>query len=946
MTLQERFAVGQRWLSEAEPELGLGIVIETAERRVTVAFHAVDTVRQYAARTAPLRRVRFRPGDRVTARDGRRLTVDRLSESGGCLVYHDGEDRLAEADLSDRTGFNAPLDRLLTGRTDTVKRFDLRCRALFARSRWRRSPVHGFCGGRVELVPHQFHIAREVAGRRAPRVLLCDETGLGKTIEAGLILHRLLVTGRIARVLILVPESLVHQWFVELYRRFNLAFRICDQALQHSLTRTDPQANPFAEDPLVLASVDYAAATFQLAAQTAAADWDLVIVDEAHHLRVPGPAYDLVADLAHRSPGLLLLTATPEQLGQASHFARLRLLDPDRHRNFETFVQEAAGYQRVAALAGRILDGRPLNASQRKQLRTTLAPDPALADADGFDAALADNAARRRIIDDLIDRHGIGRVVFRNTRRTVQGFPQRRVHLIPLPGADARTLTGLAEAFAAETAGRMPRPADFSTDPRLDWLARFLRDHENEKLLLICRSVQKAEAVSEALARRINVESALFHEGLSLIHRDRNAAWFADPDGARILICSEIGSEGRNFQFAGHLVLFDLPLDPEQLEQRIGRLDRIGRTAPVDIHVPYLRGSAQEVLAVWFHHGLNAFERVLSGGRQVLDRFGKRVIRLATAEPDRREDLTQLIDDSGAFVQDLRHRLNRGRDRLLEIGSHRPRRAARTVARIADADTDGQLGELMTELFAHAGIEAEAVSPTLIRLRPGLGFDDDFPGFLGEEMVATFDRRTALTLEHALFLTRDHPMVTEAMERLIGTEQGNCALAWWPARDEPTLYLEAVYVLECVAPPALHLDRFLPATPFRVVVDHQGNEVSDPVRAEIAGESLGDAPRAFVDAASNLLRQRVPPLLNRCQTLVEARARETVDRSRQAMNETMNREIHRLKALARINAAVRMKEIVLAEGEQRDLDREIARARLRLDALRLIWQGPLPRGAS
>src|SRR5207253_3100152 len=133
-----------------------------------------------------------------------------------------------------------------------------------------------------------------------------------------------------------------------------------------------------------------------------------------------------------------------------------------------------------------------------------------------------------------------------------------------------------------------------------------------------------------ALRRRIkDVKVAVFHEGLSLIQRDRNAAWFADPHGAHILICSEIGSEGRNFQFAHHLVLFDLPLDPELLEQRIGRLDRIGQTSEIHVHVPYIAGGPTEVLARWYHEGLNAFVNNLEGGSELLERFGARIYELA-----------------------------------------------------------------------------------------------------------------------------------------------------------------------------------------------------------------------------------------------------------------------------------------------------------------------------
>src|SRR5205085_10271824 len=127
-----------------------------------------------------------------------------------------------------------------------------------------------------------------------------------------------------------------------------------------------------------------------------------------------------------------------------------------------------------------------------------------------------------------------------------------------------------------------------------------------EKVLLICRTAETVAAIEAALRKRVRIELGVFHEGLTLVQRDRNAAWFAEPEGARILLCSEIGSEGRNFQFAHHLVLFDLPVDPELLEQRIGRLDRIGQTTEIQVHVPFVAGSGLEVLVRWYHDALNA----------------------------------------------------------------------------------------------------------------------------------------------------------------------------------------------------------------------------------------------------------------------------------------------------------------------------------------------------
>ena len=114
---------------------------------------------------------------------------------------------------------------------------------------------------------------------------------------------------------------------------------------------------------------------------------------------------------------------------------------------------------------------------------------------------------------------------------------------------------------------------------------------------MICAHAQTAIDLENALRVKEGIRAAVFHEGLSIFERDRAAAYFAqEEDSAQVLLCSEIGSEGRNFQFAHHLVLFDLPNNPDLLEQRIGRLDRIGQTQTIRLHVPYFEDTAQQLL--------------------------------------------------------------------------------------------------------------------------------------------------------------------------------------------------------------------------------------------------------------------------------------------------------------------------------------------------------------
>src|SRR5215470_13416695 len=282
--MTDDFHPGQRWISDSEPELGLGSIVEVTGRRVTAAFNGSGEQRQYARANAPLRRVRFRPGDTIRDRHEKRLVIESVAERDGLIFYRHGTREICESELSDATSFSKPEERLALGQFDSPAWFDLRVTALELQHRIRKSKVRGFIGGRIDLIPHQLYIASEVASRLAPRVLLADEVGLGKTIEACLILHRLILTGRARRVLILVPESLVHQWFVELLRRFNLWFHIFDEERCQAIEEVNAGDNPFLEAQLVLCSINLFKANPERVEQALAAGWDILVVDEAHHL--------------------------------------------------------------------------------------------------------------------------------------------------------------------------------------------------------------------------------------------------------------------------------------------------------------------------------------------------------------------------------------------------------------------------------------------------------------------------------------------------------------------------------------------------------------------------------------------------------------------------------------------------------------------------------------
>ena len=660
---------GQRWVSDSEPELGLGLILKRQGERVELFFPAAGEMRQYALRSAPLRRVRFGEGDRIETHGGDKLFVDEVIEVEGLIIYRAQGRDVPEADLADTISFNKVEDRIFTGQVDEQRSFDLRVETLEQQSRIRKSPVRGFVGGRVDLLEHQMYIAGEVAGRLAPRVLLADEVGLGKTIEAGLILHRLHLTGRAARILILVPEPLRHQWFVEMLRRFNLLFSLFDEDRCRAIEGNDAVGNPFLDSQLVLGAIEFASGEAKRSEQILEAGWDLVVVDEAHHLEwEPGKAsarYSLVEKLAEKTPGLLLLTATPQQLGPEGHFARLRLLDADRYTGLEKYREEAEDYVEVAAAVNRLLEGGQLDAKDAKVFGKRSARVKKHCEA----LAGGNESARELLVGELLDEFGTGRVMFRNTRAALTGFPERVASLVPL------------EVKADED----------DVAPRVKWLAGCLKTLGEEKVLLICRTRALAEKIAERVQAEIKVKLALFHEDLTLLQRDRNAAFFAEEEGARLLICSEIGSEGRNFQFAHHLVLFDLPEDPELLEQRIGRLDRIGQTEKIQIHVPYVAGTDGEVLARWFHEGLDAFEKSLHGAADIVRSLDKQVA--AVRANFTTETLEHLIEHSVQRRGAVMRKMERGHDRLLELNSSKPERAQELIREIRAMDEDYEFEE-------------------------------------------------------------------------------------------------------------------------------------------------------------------------------------------------------------------------------------------------------------
>ncbi len=910
---------GQRWISNSESELGLGMVLDVEHNRVTVLYMATGQQRIYAMNNAPLTRVEFNPGDKITSEDGWSMTVERVEEIDGLLLYHGLDEAgqrqiIEEMELDHHIQFNKPEDRLFTGQFDPGKWFELRYQTLKRQQQWQQSPVKGLLGSRTLLIPHQLYIAHHAANRPQPRIMLADEVGLGKTIEAGMIIQYRLLNQLSKRVLIMVPDSLVHQWLVEMYRRFNLQFSLFDEERCLSID----EGNPFQSEQLVMCTQSLFQDEPARQQQLLDAGWDLVVVDEAHHLAwdeaSPSEEYLLLEHLAVKTPGIILLTATPEQLGKQSHFARLRLLDADRFYSFDAFVKEEASFQPVAELAALLIDGEPLDNEHKQILLQALQREDASERVAQLDQSDHEHAARDELIQLLLDHHGTGRILFRNSRQTVKGFPQRVSHAYPLNA----------------------NKEDVS--PYWTWLVEFLNSKAEDKILLICNQPETVIQLENWLKNRQGIAAAMFHEGMSIVERDRAAAYFADEESsARLLICSEIGSEGRNFQFLHHLVLFDLPENPDLLQQRIGRLDRIGQQHTVEIHVPYLPESRQHVLFRWYEEGMNAFVHNVSSAGQLAEKLSDFV--QAVLNNFDAHQLQSLIEETQQLKHELEGAFLKGRDKLLELNSCRPEQASLFVDEIKNHEQYSALWDYMEDIYDCYGVDVEYHSEHCHILRPSENLRiAHFPMLRDEGLTVTTRREIALAREDMQFLTDDHPMVTASMDLVLSSETGNAAVsvAKHPQMKAGQFLLELVYVVECSAPGYLQLGRFLPPTPIRVLMDQQHNNLAQDMPHESLQESGANFDKSRISGFLHSQKEYLMTLMSSAGEQAEQEMKGRVASAEKTMHAELTQELYRLQQLQKINPLIKDEEIEIQQCLIKRSSDAIKEARLKLDAIRFI----------
>ncbi|MFT6914559.1 MAG: ATP-dependent helicase HepA [Motiliproteus sp.] len=965
------FVLGQRWISHGESELGLGMVTEKVGRQVQLFFPAAEEYRTYATEDAPLSRYSLETGMLFKDIFELEYRVEAVEEDAGLFRYAVASDPgaaidsetegdtqvwIEERDLDPFVELNRPQDRFFAGQIDGHKAFELRRSARHHQHRLAQSDACGLLGPRVQLLPHQFYIASQVSRRHAPRVLLADEVGLGKTIEAGLIIHQQVISGRAERVLVVVPDTLIHQWLVEMRRRFNLHFSIMNReqygALLESALPDIFANNPFDTSQLVICPQSLLLEEPGYHDLAAACHWDLLIVDEAHHLHwteeEASPEYRCIEVLAAKARGLLLLTATPEQLGIEGHFARLRLIDPDRYYDLEQFMAEEEDYLPVRLLVEQLLETEDLGQLLADAtFRTAFA---SYADTNDYNELIAkaqqfssndrssEDALRNELVDQLLDHHGTGRVLFRNTREQVKGFPGRV--LIPHLLEPSATLT---EALAEGSLRDQLHPENLlgehwlSLDPRVEWLQRWLLAESQDKVLLICADMSTAKQLEEHLRLRVGLRTAVFHEQLTLVNRDRAAAYFADSEyGAQVLVCSEIGSEGRNFQFAHQLVMFDLPLNPDLLEQRIGRLDRIGQTDRVEIHLPVCKGSPGHQLMRWLHEGLDAFLSPCPYGHQLLEQQRGELEALLLGQDE--AAFAAFIIDTQREAEAMKLHQNQGRDRLLELNSCREEPARQILDALTAAEKEAELRKFLDVCFDHFGVDQQPDTEHSVILYPGDQMRCSFPGLPEDGLTGSFNRQQALEREDMAFLNWEHPLVQGAFDLITEDDVGNTAICTLklPGIKPGTLLLECLFQLHCPAPRALQIPRYLPSGGYRLLLTAEAADCSALISAEQLTTLAQHLPYQQAKNLIKPLRDPVTKLLAVAEQKAEQQLPMLIEQAQTQMNALQQPQLERLQRLAQFNHSIRTAEIEQQQSLMAELQQSIGRSLLKLDAIQVL----------
>jgi ATP-dependent helicase HepA len=904
----------------------------------------------------------------------------------------------SEADLRAPAPREGPAEQLASGRWGAPEDFELRAETVKLDLERRADALGALFASRVYVKPHQVSVAHQVLSAPQPRFVLADEVGLGKTIEAGLVLSALLHAGLVKRCLVVAPSHLTVQWLAELFHKFNLLFtlmdpdRAKDDREAAEAEAPEDEGSPWGRHSLVITSLEWLSRSKEETKSAADAGWDLVVIDEAHHLR-GARAYEVAQALARKTWGLLLLTATPLQLDPAEYHALLRLVDPAPAATEQELRARLARQGDLSALVRALLAG---DASAAGRIAALFPDDPALRELRG-DALLGH----------LAESYGLSARLLRKRRAVVGGFTPRRLTKIevkPDPAerelerdvrqalSRAKLPSGAVLASLLRRMGSSPpalaaglsaagekklaeRALALERDSKLEAFHALLEQlGPSEKVLVFAEPRETIEYLQAALARR-RIEALAYVGDLAPAERDKLVARFRDPDGPRVLLSTELGGEGRNFQHCHVLVNYDLAWSPAAIEQRIGRIDRIGQSREVRLFAFRPEGTlAARVLDV-LDAGVGVFTEPVGGLDPVLEGVEAELLSLASSDDAARWG--EMTGALAARVAAARAEVARAYDPLLDLRSCdlravralaeqggerigarlRPGADAETALRTVASLLETRLEAVTIEAAKRVGLAVDVevdVLPGEVSFNVGPELKvDALAGFdLSEDrtVLGSFRREIAVQHEEHDSFATGHPLVEALFSWVRDGELGRATVARAHLRGISGAALDARFLVTLPEPadlaqgarvPSRRAARHLEEALVRVAVrlDGRGSaRVDDGLAAQLDSAEVdpvpapeGGPPATFVQAVEMGLRVARDEAERRLRRLVEDAKRGVA-----AEKESAARRLSRWLSQSKVPAASAEKVLAAEAKLYDDAAAALDGARLELDQAALV----------
>ncbi|MFW9947226.1 MAG: helicase-related protein [Candidatus Odinarchaeota archaeon] len=786
-------------------------------------------------------------------------------------------------------------------RFDDPQNFLIRYWANLFHSYYTSYQIKCITNSRLSLMPHQINVAHRLSEEYYPRVILADEVGLGKTIEAGIFIKEMMARNLAERILIIVPASLSSQWAFEMLNKFNIEFTIYDGKKIKELKRKghfksfNILQNPFYYDNLIICSLQFARNPKYIEFLTQIS-WDIVIFDEAHHLRryllnvTTGNYretlnYQLARNLSSSTESMLLLTATPLQLHSFELYSLIELIQREAFESFSNFEHFRMNMPFINLLVSNINQIDKLNNFEVnntiKLLKNLDYVDKKKNDKDILNLIKDDsfklnllkrvekdhtlwkflirNRKKNVFSDDLLNKRIVKTIMVNPSKQELEIYNEIRLYLARIYNSSIskeniglgfiittlqKLITSSKYAFLKSLERRLEQierdkrlsmnlekfkeedpeyfvieleeeniesdtiinfnkgntskkqeisldlinqekmlkefydklkslPYDSKSNKLIELITQIYDNNSNEKILIFTQFVDTLTHLKQLLEKQEqNIEIETFYGGMDKDEKDKAVERFRASKKFSIMISTEIGGEGRNFQFCRVLINYDLPWNPMKLEQRIGRLDRIGQESKeIYIYNFFLEGTIETDIIFALNKRINLFEESIGILEPIIGKIEKDIkeIIFTESEGKKRKKLNQFyrtLDEQFQRAKEIEMRLD---DLLIDKKSFRMDDLITSLEACEEVKlTHNELYLLMKCFFdlnnhTYGYLETSANHSTKSEVYTRIQLDEKLlknPNLkFSKEYIGTFNLDFAREREEIDFFALGHPLI-------------------------------------------------------------------------------------------------------------------------------------------------------------------------------------------